>query len=771
MSLAHADRGLDVETTRIGLSPSDLDFPLTEVDSALSRNIPSQSVTSQVLADEELASFLQRQISELFALDDDSAAEIGRRLSGLGSRSTNRNAQLDSALSFVVGPAGSSLVRQRIDGGENEFLLREKGGRSTRIITPLGQKKGGFGNVYLVRDPDLGIDHPHHLQVVKQLREVQVAERVKPNGDWIAASGKKEPNLTRFNREANFAQRLNERGLDGGVTPHYIGRNIRAVDGENGEELYALLRFGFKRGLSLEEFRAGISEGEILPIPLFLRLALHICASVQLVHRDGELIHRDLKPGNLHLNSDGTGVMVIDFGLAKDKNADDVESDALVSRATEEHATLGTGKYLPPEQLGDAANATEASDWYSVYLSLYQLLTGKHPYDYAPEGTTLFRAIQYYEPLEALAHLKELGLPPNLIALFKRGFAKKEEGRPSGKETIQGFLGDGESVDNFLASVKSGKSALLLPKKYQEIVSSGDAPLPSGFNAKNNDKGAQEMYAALSMSHTEKVRSRVGKLLWPAVALTGVVAAGVGAYSFTHRNDAANEGGTTSVQPEKQAPTSQNVTPAAHQVDPAESVQNTSTDQLSSQDIFPSSDLFEGTVVNGKLTKLVLFKGKSSEMTVDAGKMVTFTSGGKVSMVKTEISMEQLEKYSGLSREELYAQKSGLKSMTSFPAFLIISPSGEFVFTINHTGWVSGSNTEASVHTDFKNSRISSQYGDPEHVQTSQKQDDYHRDPRMLRVFESVPPVEKFDSLDGYKKACLGVAESWKNACKNAQQK
>lgn len=127
-------------------------------------------------------------------------------------------------------------------------------------------------------------------------------------------------------------------------------------------------------GQTLTEF----CDGRRLSIRTRLDLFLAICAGVQHAHQRG-IIHRDLKPTNV-LVRDRDGApepKIIDFGIQKAVSSD--EGSMLL---TGDGAALGTPEYMSPEQAGlfDAATDTR-TDIYSLGALLYELLTGRQPYE------------------------------------------------------------------------------------------------------------------------------------------------------------------------------------------------------------------------------------------------------------------------------------------------------------------------------------------------------------------------------------------------------
>jgi serine/threonine-protein kinase len=102
------------------------------------------------------------------------------------------------------------------------------------------------------------------------------------------------------------------------------------------------------------------------------------CEALAAAHRRG-IIHRDLKPSNLFVIERGPGVewvKLLDFGIAKFKDL----SQSGATPLTAEGSTLGTPRYMAPEQLGGAEKVDHRADVYALGMILYELVTGALPF-------------------------------------------------------------------------------------------------------------------------------------------------------------------------------------------------------------------------------------------------------------------------------------------------------------------------------------------------------------------------------------------------------
>ncbi len=229
--------------------------------------------------------------------------------------------------------------------------------RNIRLVERLGG--GGMGEVYLGADEVLG-----RKVAVKAIRaEMRPSLKAK----------------SRFVREARLLSQLEHPNI------------CRIYEFIEGEELdFIVLELVHGRTLT-EAVEQGMSPHDKL------RIALEVAAALGAAHAIS-VVHRDLKPDNIMVGSDGV-VKVLDFGLARSLPAEDAEIEASGSHSfdvaelagdpgetsvTELGHAIGTPMYMSPEQARGLA-VTAASDVYSFGLVLQQLFSTTPPY---PDGLT-----------------------------------------------------------------------------------------------------------------------------------------------------------------------------------------------------------------------------------------------------------------------------------------------------------------------------------------------------------------------------------------------
>jgi predicted ATPase/tRNA A-37 threonylcarbamoyl transferase component Bud32 len=253
------------------------------------------------------------------------------------------------------------------------------------ITSALGA--GGMGEVYQARDTRLGRT---------------VAIKILPQRLSEAPDLKR-----RLNHEARAISKLSHPNI---CALHDIGHH-------EGTDFLVL---EFVEGRTLREILAS----GMLPVRKIMQIAVQVAEGLAKAHEAG-IIHRDLKPENLMVSPEV--VKILDFGLAKLELGDeeDAKSCTVVSAQTEPGAILGTYKYMSPEQASGQALDFQ-SDQFSFGTVLYEMSTGRHPFQRASLPQTLL-AITREEP-KAIGSLNP-EVPPPFCWVVERCLAKEPEKR------------------------------------------------------------------------------------------------------------------------------------------------------------------------------------------------------------------------------------------------------------------------------------------------------------------------------------------------------
>jgi serine/threonine protein kinase/tetratricopeptide (TPR) repeat protein len=198
---------------------------------------------------------------------------------------------------------------------------------------------GGMGVVYLAARKE---DFQQHVAI-----------------KWIKAGFGSADILRRFHSERQLLARLNH--------PH-IARPLDAgtLDGRP----YFVMEY--IDGLPIDRF----CQERQLSVAARLRLCLSVCSAVHYAHQNF-VLHRDLKPGNILVENSGV-VKLVDFGIAKLLNPAAAEGE---SAPTQTGSHFGTPEYTSPEQIRGDKHLGIACDVYALGVVLYELLTGKKPFE------------------------------------------------------------------------------------------------------------------------------------------------------------------------------------------------------------------------------------------------------------------------------------------------------------------------------------------------------------------------------------------------------
>jgi len=279
---------------------------------------------------------------------------------------------------------GSTLI-------QNRYRLHELIGR------------GGMGEVWRALDESLG-------------RRVAV-KCLKPAGSsgHEGDAGFARVLQERFRREARVAAALQHRGI---TVVHDFGEHdgvlflvMELLDGRN------LLQV-------LDDARR-----HPLPVPDITDIAEQVAAALAYTHAQG-VVHRDLKPANIIRLTDGA-VKICDFGIAR--LGHDI---GFTSRLTGTGVAMGTPHYMSPEQIGNS-EVDERSDLYSLGCVLYELATGRPPFDLGDPWSIL---VAHRDTAPGPPRAQRPELPADLERLVLDLLAKDPEDRPQDAADVAGRL-------------------------------------------------------------------------------------------------------------------------------------------------------------------------------------------------------------------------------------------------------------------------------------------------------------------------------------------
>jgi serine/threonine protein kinase len=238
-----------------------------------------------------------------------------------------------------------------------------------RVVSRLGQ--GAMGEVFKAHDPLL-----NRMVAVKTIS---------------SSLGTENELRQRFLREAQSAARLNHPNI---ITVYDFGEDHGRI----------FMAMELLEGSDLKDLLGGHALSDLDPK---LDIMEQVCEGLAFAH-SMEVVHRDLKPGNIHVQPGGQ-VKILDFGLAR----------LGASEMTRAGMVMGTPHYMSPEQVrGEKADAR--SDVFALGAMFYELLCGRKPFDGDSMHTVLFKVLQ--EEPEPIRHWAEL--PSILVEVVEKALQK-----------------------------------------------------------------------------------------------------------------------------------------------------------------------------------------------------------------------------------------------------------------------------------------------------------------------------------------------------------
>ncbi len=247
-----------------------------------------------------------------------------------------------------------------------------------RLIAPLGE--GGMATIWRAVDEQLD-------------REVAV-KLLRPQ----------------FSSDPGFAARFKQEARSaGGLShPNIVSVYDYGTDGADGDQ-YIVMEL-----IEGNDLSTVLRDRGTLSVDDAVRVAIGVAGALEVAHRKG-IVHRDVKPGNI-LITDGGDVKVTDFGIARA-----VAEASMTVTGT----TLGSVHYFSPEQArGD--EVTGASDVYALAIVLFEMLTGRRPFEGDSAAAVALKRLNEDAPApSSIGH----PLAPGLEAILMRALARDQAQR------------------------------------------------------------------------------------------------------------------------------------------------------------------------------------------------------------------------------------------------------------------------------------------------------------------------------------------------------
>lgn len=247
-----------------------------------------------------------------------------------------------------------SRIDQSFESGQDPFIGTTLGGKYD-VLSFIGL--GGMGVVYKA----------HHNLLKRSVAIKILLPHLANNTDY----------RKRLQQEAEAASRLAHPNI---VSVYDYGMAARGLP---------FIVMDFLQGKSLSNI---IADDSPLSIERCLNILTQVCDGIEHAHNN-KVIHRDLKPSNLLLTTDAEQVKILDFGLAKPLAQEGDNAEKL----TRTGMIFGSPEYMSPEQ-ANGALVDHRSDVYSFGCLMFELLSGKPPFDSDEPIKTLMKQIHESPP-------------------------------------------------------------------------------------------------------------------------------------------------------------------------------------------------------------------------------------------------------------------------------------------------------------------------------------------------------------------------------------
>jgi len=341
------------------------------------------------------------------------AAELKR----LGAAAADGVLGLSRALveAGTLTPFQAAAVYQRKSHGlviGDYFILDKLGEGGTGVVFKARHRRSGRLGALKILPPSFARDHS---AVLRLRREVEAASRVQ-----------------HLNLVGAFDAAL-DRGFRFVVMDYVEGRDLDRIVQRDGP----------------------------LPVAQAVDYLIQAARGLEAAHARG-IIHRDIKPGNLIVDTGGT-VRVLNLGLARIIDANNLFHKTAAGRLTQSGMSMGSIDYMAPEQAQGSHCALHRADIYSVGCTLHYVLTGREPFT----GETIAaRLIAHMEHPAPSLRAARSDVPLALESAYQKMMAKRPEDRPASMTEVVALL----QASKLPPDDVSGRAALPPESKPEPLV-------------------------------------------------------------------------------------------------------------------------------------------------------------------------------------------------------------------------------------------------------------------------------------------------------------
>ncbi len=342
---------------------------------------------------------------------------------------------------------------------------------------------GGMGQVYRAYDTGLGRD----IAI-----KIMSADLVRGDGGY----------LERFKREARYSANLDHPNI---VTIYTFGQ----------QEDMTYIVMKLLNGGSLEQ-RIKQRPDQPASVGEIAKMLLQVGPALDHAHAKN-LIHRDIKPGNIIFDDTGRAY-VVDFGISKMRTAD------MTAGLTNANVVMGTSSYMPPEQW--RGELQPASDQYALAVTLYNMLTNRLPFEATDQSALMYKIMD--KPPFPINMLRQ-DLSDSTIAVLERALAKQPHQRwlscSAFAEAFDATVLPNQRVDTgfFTFPVQRTPSDHVKKDNWSESVYQSPKKLPERDSASAARSASRPRISKTAALTTKTIANVIKHKNFPYYSLGGVI--------------------------------------------------------------------------------------------------------------------------------------------------------------------------------------------------------------------------------------------------------